>query len=168
MRFIVYLISFILFIELTLPKQNLYYKIEEILQKYDIIIDKEEFNNKFFGFELHNLNIYYKGIKSVNIKEIKSKYYFISLKDIRLDDTLKDMIPQNIKTIIFKIDYKKPYIITIYSFGDFGKIDGQINVLDRKIKIFLQTTKTIQKRYKKLLLGKFKYHQGKYIYEYQF
>ena len=63
---IVFVITWIAII-ILMPKQELYYKLEEELAKHEIILNEEEIDEGLFSLKLKQVTVYFKGIDVATI-----------------------------------------------------------------------------------------------------
>ncbi len=83
---------------LFLPKQSLYYKIEEELLKYDVVLSNEIITSSTFELKIENAILYIKGINIAKIDEINISYNGIDTlsKEIGYANVHIDIIKQSI------------------------------------------------------------------------
>ncbi len=67
--FIVLMVAW-LGILVLMPKQELYYKLEEELAKQDIKLNEAKINEGLFSLTLNQVNVYFKGINVATIEEV--------------------------------------------------------------------------------------------------
>lgn len=105
---IIYLILFIVFILWSVPKTNLYYWLEHQLTSYNIVIDGEQTKENLFSFVITDANIYH------------NKSLLLIANEIHLSLTVN------------------PSIINIVGDSKLGNIYGNINLIEKKITLYLQ------------------------------
>ncbi|MDQ7047109.1 MAG: hypothetical protein Q9M39_05635 [Sulfurovum sp.] len=120
-----------------MPKQELYYKLEEILYTQDIALNEKEVNENLFGLSLKNVNVYVKGINIANIEEITFFtvlfYSTVEVKGLSIDDSLKTMVPQKTEHAVFEHSVMAPSFVSVEALGSFGAMDGKIDLGARKV-----------------------------------
>lgn len=168
---ILYITIFIALLLIFLPKSSFYYLLENELEKNRIIISNEVLTEKYFSLDIHNAKIFFEGINVALIKKAKVQTYLVfnklNVEDIKVLDSLKHMVPSKIKNIqvIYSIlNFNK---LKIEANGDFGTIEGYINLLDRNIYINLNASNIMKNNYSQIL-NKMNLKDGRYIYEYKF
>ncbi len=171
LKLVIYIFVFIFCILIFLPKESLYNLLEKELYTQEIIISNEVRNEELLEFSINNYELYIKGIKVANINKSSffSLLFFtkIYISNIELDNSFKNMIPSpiiNIEISHLILDYNN---LKIKSIGKFGKINGIVDILNRKINIELQASKLMKESYFDIL-NKMKLKDGKYLYEYKF
>jgi hypothetical protein len=120
-----------------MPKQELYYTLEEALAKQEIALNEKKISEGMFGLTLEEVSVYVKGIKVATIKEIDVLtllfYTRLKLDTLHMDDSLKQMVPQETQEAIFSHSIVAPTQIKIEAQGSFGGMRGQTDVLNRTV-----------------------------------
>jgi hypothetical protein len=154
-----------------LPKVSIYNLLEQELSKQDIIVSDEKRDEKLLSLNIKDAKVFYKGIEGANISNVDFLSFFvyskIEVNDVKLLKSLSSFFPPDIKNIVLKhsvLDYKN---VDIYSAGDFGLLEGKINLLDRTLILTLEASSSMKKKYSRVL-NQMKLKEGKYIYEYRF
>jgi len=133
------LLVFWLALLVFMPKQALYFKLEKALEQKEIIISGEKIEEGFFSLTLKKPTIYVKGIKVATVDEIKFFtllfYTSVVFENLSLDDSLKAMAPQNTRVAILKHSWVTPLALCIDAEGDFGVIDGSVDIAEHKVHI---------------------------------
>jgi len=130
-----------------MPKQELYFKLEEALEGYDIKLNEEKVEEGFFSVTLKDVSVYVKGIDVATIKELKfSTFLFynrIALQALHLDETLKNMMPQETQQAVIVYSVLSPLKISIEASGSFGGMDGLADLRERKVRLDFNESKNI-------------------------
>lgn len=170
-KYLIYLVSLILFLLILLPKENIYFKIEQVLENQGVVISNEIFNNKLLGFDINAADVFYKELYFSNINRFDFQTYIISSKvkmdGIRFSNGFSKMIPTPIENITLThsiFDFKH---VKIDGNSSFGKLDGNIDLLSRKIILYFDATNSMKSRYSNVL-RMMKQKDGRYIYEYNY
>jgi hypothetical protein len=170
-KLFVYLLLFILFFLIFLPKESFYNFAEKELAKQNIILSNEIRIENLFSLDINKLKIYYEGIEGANIKNINVLSFFfyskVNIENIKLLDSLSSFFPPKIANINLShsiLDYEN---IDLIGNGDFGSVAGQINILSRTVTLNLKPSSKMKIKYSKIL-SQMKLKEGKYIYEYRF
>jgi len=117
--------SFLVF----LPKQNLYYLVEQKLKQYDIIISNEKFTSQLFGFRLQDATLHIKGI------------YISSLEDVNVSFLGVDVLSKEIGYATTTVNINTQSIIINF----------------KPTQHFIQKYKIILKNFKKQKMGVYQY-----------
>lgn len=165
--FLVFLISLFIF----LPKEGFYNLIEKEISKQNIIISDETKNSKTFGINIKNSEVYYDRINTAFIKDIDISTYFfytsLVIDTIRVSKSFENMLPSKIKMIKIEHSILAFDKIDIKADGEFGKFQGKILLLERRIIGELNPSKIMKSKYRNIL-KQFKLVEGKYKYEFKF
>lgn len=170
-KFFIYLIVFLTALFLFLPKEPLYNLLENQLQKNKIIISDEQREEKLFGIDIKKGDIYYEGINIANVNKLSfTSYLFytnIHVVDIRLLDSLKNIVPTPINELTIQHSVLEFDKILINANGTFGEAIGFVDLLNRKVEIELEASSKMKSSYSKFLQNMI-LREGKYTYEYKF
>jgi len=166
-----YLFVFILALLVFFPKQSVYNLIEQELAKNKVIISGEKRDEKLFALDIKDSDIYYEGINVANVNKTSFESYLVytklEIKDIRLLDSFKSMVPSpisNIKVEYSILDFKNA---KIKANGLFGKLNGNIDILNSVITLELEASSKMKSSYSKIL-RQMRLKEGKYLYEYRY
>jgi hypothetical protein len=131
-----------------MPKQELYYKLEEELAKYEIKLNEKKLDEGLFSVSLKDVTVYVKGIDVATIKEVKLCtflfYNRIKLQSLHLDETLKRMMPQVTQKAVIAYSVFSPLDVSIEASGSFGSIDGVADLSERKVRLDFNESKNIE------------------------
>ena len=171
LKIILYIFTFIFAIFLFLPKESLYNLLEKQLEKSSIIISNEKRDEKFFGLDILDGDIYYEKINVANVRKISLKTFLIyselKIDDIKLLKSLKSLAPSPIDEIVIKYSLLTFNKIDINAKGLFGELIGNIDILNRVITLELAASTNMKNSYLNILKN-MKLNEGKYYYEYKF
>ena len=170
-KLFIYFLIFLVFTLILLPKVSMYNLLEQELSKQNIIISDEKRDEKLLSLNVSDAKVYYQGIEGANINSITFfsflLYSKIEISDVKLLQSLSSFFPPYIKNIVLKhsvLDFKN---ISIYSLGDFGLLNGNIDLISRTLILKLEASSKMKKQYSRVL-KQMKLEEGKYIYEYRF
>jgi hypothetical protein len=142
--FIVFLLGVILF----MPKVNLYYTLENILQKEHIIIKEGALKDRWIQLDITDAVVFYDGIASVEVSSITVMpwllYHKVTMEDVRPTPEIARMFDAKANRVIMTYsvwDYKH---IMIEAEGDFGLLHGRLDVLAQKIYLLLEPSETFK------------------------
>ena len=144
---IVFVIAWIAIIVL-MPKQELYFKLEEELSKYDLILNEEEIDEGMFTLKLKQVSVYLKGINVATIEEIKvATFLFFScleVKSLEVDDSLKTMVPKNTKEARVTHSIISPLELAVTASGSFGDMQGHIDLNGRTMHLDFNQSRDLE------------------------
>jgi len=129
-----------------MPKRNLYYKVEQVLASQDVKINEGKIDEGLLGLQIDDAVIYIKGIDLIHLKEASFFsllfYSRMALKEIVLDDSLGNMLPNQLDEVTLSYAVWMPKHISISGRGEFGSFDGNVDLVHRQIHIdFAETGK---------------------------
>jgi len=130
-----------------MPKQELYYKLEETLHSQEVALNEEEIEEGLFGLSLKNVSVYVKGINVANIEEVNLFtllfYSCAEVKGLRMDDSLKTMVPQETQKAVLEHSVMAPFSVSVEAAGSFGTMTGEIDLNARKVHLDFNESKNI-------------------------
>ncbi len=135
-------------IVILMPKQELYYKLEEALDSYEIRLNEEKKNEGLFSLSLKGVTVYVKGINVATIDEVNLFtllfYNSVELRSLLVDDSLKTMIPQETTSAVLKHSILSPLDVSVAASGSFGSLMGNIDLNERTVHLDFNESKNIQ------------------------
>jgi len=147
-----------------MPKQALYYKLEEALLKYDIKINEKNIEEGLFSLTLHDSKVYVKGIQLATVEKIDFFtllfYTKVEVHTLLLDESLKNMAPTEIDEVEVTHALWNPLNISVDAQGSFGNVEGDASLMDRHIRLDFNETKNIE-----MLKGSLKQDEKGWFYE---
>lgn len=160
---------FMLFMLYLLPKENLYYLLEQSLKKQSVVLSNETVDDKGLQLELSGATLFYKGIESADIGKIRFDvfllYNAVVFKEIKLSTIAEAFIPLNIERIELKYTIFNPLHVVGKASGAFGEADIFLHLLDKKIRVILSPSEIMLQKYKNSLQKFIKSENGEYVYE---
>ena len=125
--------AFVLF----MPKRELYYKVEQELTTQDIKINEGSLNEGLFTLNIDDAVIYVKGIDLIHIKHTSFFsllfYSSMTLQEIVLDDSLKNMLPTRLDEATLSYVIWSPGHVKVTGKGSFGSFEGNIDLVQRQV-----------------------------------
>jgi hypothetical protein len=153
---------------LTLPKEGVWYKFEEFAQKESLVISGDEVRDNFINLNISNGEILFRNLSIANFGKITIyPFVFLNRIEIRNLRTGKDISQFGdyiFTEVTFNHDISAPEKIFFKGEGNFGKLNGRINVKKREIDVLLFPNKKTEKN--KQLMKNFKKDDslGGYLY----
>ncbi len=130
-----------------MPKQESYYKLEEALAKHEIKLNETNIDEGLFSLNLKDVTVYFKGINVATIEEVSLFtllfYNSIELQLLIVDDSLKKMLPQEIKSVVARHSILSPLEVSIDASGSFGSALGNIDLNEGKVRLDFNESKNI-------------------------
>lgn len=169
-------IFFILFFIYTaivfVPKKELYYFGERTLQDYKVYITGEKLSDYGLLFSLKNGNFFYDGIEGGEIESVNLLttlfYNSFTVKNIVINEDLRDFVPGNIDTVSAVYAFWLPHIVSLQGSGEFGEFDGEVNLINRKVSVLLKPSTLTVRKFSMQLRRFLKKTKEGYLYEYSF
>ena len=130
-----------------MPKQELYYKLEQELEKNDIKINEKRLESGLFSLTLHESDVYVKGIKLATVEKVNFFtllfYTTISMEQLHLDDSLKAMLPTQVDNANIVHAVWKPMSVDITSEGSFSGLEGMAHLGERTLRLDFNDSNSI-------------------------
>jgi uncharacterized membrane protein len=130
-----------------MPKQALYYKLEEVLLQNDIKINEQKIEEGLFSLTLYNSKVYVKGIELATVERIDFFtllfYTKVEVNQLLLDASLKNVAPSKIDELEAVHAIWNPVYLSLDAEGSFGNVSGQVSLLEKHIRMDFNETKNI-------------------------
>ena len=146
----------LIFLWLFAPKVELYYLLEKLLKEKNIIISNETITDTWYGLKIENADLYIAGAKIANTAELEFNFFFfyntLKINEIQMDKSLSNIAPKEINTFNAIYSIVEPLKIKLTGEGSFGVLDGNVNLIEKRVEILFPVAKelkTIQKFLKK-------------------
>lgn len=122
-----------------MPKKELYFKLEALLDQQGVKISGEKIQAGWFTLNVENLEIYVEGIKVATVKEASLFTLLaqsrISLEGIMLDSSLKQFAPQQTDEVVVGHSIFAPMRVWLEAKGDFGEGVGEALLDEKRLKM---------------------------------
>ncbi|HIC10303.1 MAG TPA: hypothetical protein EYO61_02965 [Campylobacterales bacterium] len=166
-----FLLSFYIVLIVALPKEGLWFKLEEVLKERNIVVDGEEVSDRYISLNIRNGEIVASDM-SVAIFENINIYPFLFFNRIDIENLQvgKDF-PQfgdiYLDNLIVTNSIVKPTKLLLDGNGSIGNFKGRIDISKRTIDILLYPSEKVKKM--RAVMRYFKeYKDGGYIYNGKF
>lgn len=168
-KFLVYLLFFILALMFFSPKISAYYFLESHIKPFGVIISGEELHDNGFSLDIEHADVSFKAIDSAKIEKINIKIYglynAVNIDGVKLSSTAASFIPLNVTSTKVYHTIFDPLIVYADAMGEFGEAEVRYDILTNGVKITLKPSKLMLRKYKNTLRGLSKDENGEYIYE---
>lgn len=159
---------FLLMLVVFAPKIAMYYALEKELQKENIVISQEHINDRWLDLDVRNGTLFYEEIEAGMIERIHVLpllfYNRISISNARFSSEMNNFFPQKIERIDTTYSVINPLAVQIRGEGDFGTIEGEVDLMESKLVLTLTPSGSASKQYA-TLMRKFKKEGDVYIHE---
>lgn len=150
-----------------MPKQEIYYFLEQELAKKDIKISSEKISEGWFTFSVKEPSVYVRGIKVATVKELHIFtllfYTRGSLEGLLLDSSLERFAPGEIDQVLLTHSAVNPFNVTVSGNGAFGEAEGSVNLKEDHLSLKFSENKNLG-----MLRSKLKKDGERWIYETSF
>jgi len=165
------MVVFVYLVIFFAPKKELFFVVEKTIKPFGVAINNEKVEDFGLLIKLKKADIVVKDIKIAHIKTISLLplifYNSLNIEPFSLSEDLNDFVPKNIQNISLTYSILHPKKLFVKAKGDFGKANGDIDIVQRKVKILFNFSGAVMQKYKKLLRNFKKTKEG-YVYEYRF
>jgi len=132
---------------LFMPKEEIYFKIEQELVKHDIELNEESRSEGVFSLSLKNVTVYVKGIPLATVEEIDFFtllfYTSIHFEILMIDESLKTMTPTEIENLLISQSVLAPLSLSVKAEGPFGEASGSVDLGNRMLHMDFNDTKAL-------------------------
>jgi len=152
-----FLITFYIAFIAFMPKQELYFYLEQQLKKNGVTIYNESFKETPLALQVSNAIIEYEGVDVAQFNMLTIKAYLfintLELEHLELLDLAKKALDIEIEKLEAKHTILKPFLITLQATGSFGSATGYINLKARVLHIDITDAQNILNLKKFLVKG---------------
>jgi len=152
---ILFVVWFVLI--LFMPKEEIYFRVEQELVKNEIVLNEESRNEGLFSLSLKNVTVYVKGIPLVTAEEINFFtllfYTCINVETLMIDESLKTMTPTEVEHLHISQNILSPSDLKVKAEGPFGQASGSVDLNQRMFHMDINDTKGLGMLKSKLKQG---------------
>lgn len=168
-KFFAYCAFFIVMVYIFFPKQNLYYKMQEIAVEYKVKVFENQIKENLFSLELLDGKLIYEGIEAAKFQKAEIMllgfYNSVHVRSITLSGVVKNFLPQKIEQIDVSYSFLHPLAVRFWIKGDFGTAEGYYEIKENKIIVNLHPSKMMKMHFRSSLREFKKLKDGVYSYE---
>jgi hypothetical protein len=129
---------------LFMPKSELYYTLEKKLSEKDITLNEQRIDEGLFSLVVEDITVYVKGIPLASIDKMDFFtllfYSSITIDRVELDEVLHTKAPKLTKELKATHMIFTPTSLSLDANGTFGTVEGDVDLLDKKVHIdFIET-----------------------------
>jgi hypothetical protein len=133
---------------LFMPKEEMYYKVEKILDAQDITLNEKSIEAGVFSLSIKDVTVYVKGIALVHIDEIDFftllVYNTLHIDNLFVDEVLHSKVPAKTKEAVLTYQILSPLTVSVDANGSFGYAEGSIDLNHKKLHIDFVKSKEIE------------------------
>jgi len=131
-----------------MPKQALYYKMEETLATQEVVLNETSIEEGLFSLTLHQVTVYVKGIPVATVEEVKffTLLFFsrLSVDTLLLDDSLKKMLPTKLNHAEITHSVASALNVIVHAQGSFDALEGNIDLGTSSVRLDFNESKNIE------------------------
>ena len=131
-----------------MPKEELYFKLEQALAEKGIKINEKSIDEGLFTLTLNEADVYAKGIKIASIEKTSFFtllfYTKVALGKVQIDESFKNMLPTQIEEATATHGIWNPMHVEIHAQGGFGAADGMVAFSKRTVRLDFNQTLGIE------------------------
>lgn len=144
---LLFLVMLLLGLYIFMPKTEVYYKLEEMLQQKNIVIGNEKIESTLRSFKVMHPVVYFQGAKLARAENVVVKPYLlvnsVNLKDVEPLGIAKELGDVTIDRAILKQSILKPLFVKVAANGSFGEAHGYIDLKQHLVHIDIANPKNI-------------------------
>lgn len=168
-KFFFYSAFFIVMLYLFFPKENLYYKMQEIALEYKVKVFENQVKENLFSLELLDGKLLYEEIEAARFEKAEIMllgfYNSVHIHSVTLSGIVKNFLPQKIRQIDVSYSLLHPLAVRFWVKGDFGTAEGFYEIKENKIIINLNPSEIMKMHFRSSLREFKKQENGVYSYE---
>jgi hypothetical protein len=155
----------------SMPREGLWFKMEEFLYSQKTIIDGETISNTPYSLVIENANLVYENMSALTFKEgeIVALLFYnqINLTDLRTGADFSQFKNLSLDSLQIEHSVIKPTKLMLRGAGEIGEFKGRVDVVEKTIDILLYPSDKFKKM--RAVMGYFKKHEnGGYVYNGKF
>jgi len=174
LKLFIYIFVMVALIIVFLPKVNAYYAAEKMMKDKQVYITDEKVVDNGLSLELIDAKVYFDKLELMKVENIKLSpwilYNTLELNYIDINEGFSDFLPQDINSVKVEHFFYNPLYIKLSGDSSDSFFNGEVDILNRMIRVHLNVGVKSEKKYKNLLkkLRKEPEEEGGYYYEYKF
>jgi len=140
------LLSFYLAIVFLMPKVSLYYTLKTLLAQQHVVLQQTKVKDRWFDLKISGLKLYYDGIESAEVETVKILPWLffnqIKAENLKAGKDVKKMFDFQADEVLIRHSVIAPFVAEISASGNFGKIDGTLELKKGKLKLICEPSKS--------------------------
>jgi Cu/Ag efflux protein CusF len=147
-KFLLVLFSLYLAIVFLMPKVELYYTLKSFFQPQHIVLAQDSVKDRWFDLKIENLKLLYDGIESAEAETVTVMpwlfYNRLSAANVRAGKDVRKMFDFNAEEVLVTHSVISPFIAKVSAFGNFGKVEGKVDLQAGKVKLICEPSKSFK------------------------
>ena len=165
---ILWTLLFVYLLLIFLPKAGLYYLAERQLEKMHVVISGETVSEGPFSLYLKGGTLYFQSIRAARLGEVSLTtmlfYNRFAVGPFTLGEDVGTLLPPKVSGLSATHSVLMPHKIFLKGDGEFGSVDGEVDLFARRTTIRFSPTPVISSKYR-AFLRYFKRTKEGYLYE---
>lgn len=165
-----YVLYILIIAIILIPKEKFYFTFESFLSDYHISISNEDLMNRLFYLDVDNGSVVMDNQEVATIEHIRiTPLIFmnqLTVSSVSISPSYRSFIPGKIDSLVLTYSLLHPLSVSIEGDGDFGHCEGNVDILEQKIKVVFDATSQLR-RYP-LLTSQLHQEKGGLVYESDF
>jgi hypothetical protein len=170
LRSSVALLTFYIALIVTLPKSEIWYKIESELYKNRVVVDGETLNETLTTLNVENGNVLFEALSIANFDKkslfLTLLYNQISVKNLQLGEDTASFKDFFFEDLYITHSIISPMVLSLSGHGNFGELKGRFNLETKQIDLLVQPSDRLKKE--RTVMKHLKKHEKGYIYNAKF
>ncbi len=163
-----YLLLFLSALLYFLPKEHLYYLVQQTLQEQKITLTQKQLHETPFGIELHAVTLSYEGVPVAKIKDIRvtlfGLYDSVKAEGVELSSLASSYIPPKLSFVMANYSVLHPLAIDTVAQGVFGSLKAVLHLQEKKVLATVKPSHIFQTNYGRSLRYLHRKKDGEYSY----
>jgi hypothetical protein len=151
MKVLFYLFAGFIMILAVMPKIQLYYFGEQMLERHGIVLDSEAISEGLASLSLEHGSIYVKGVHGADFGEAELESWLfntsLDVHNVTLDDLSSNFIPPHIDAITLDYSLIRPMRVMINAEGAFGVLSGNYQLLENRLELNITPSEMMLQNY---------------------
>lgn len=144
-KFLIIVMSTYIALVLLMPKTELFYTLKKLLQKEHVVMTQEQVHDRWFDLKIEGLKLYYDGIESAKAADVEvAPWLFwnrLVANDVEAGSDLRKMFDFKADRVAVVQSILSPLHASLYAEGNFGTIEGTIDLKAGKVRVVCEPTK---------------------------
>ena len=137
------------------PMSNLYFLAERTLQKKNLFMNEKQIDQTFVFTTITDGEAYFEDIQALRFKSLELSLWLLynsfHIENITIGEALRDFLPLKIDFVSVNYSIFNPLNISIAGKGDFGDLDGSVDLLGKKARFDIKASEKMKDSFQKTL-----------------
>ena len=151
-----------------LPKEHLYYLVQQKLQEQKITLTQKQLRETPFGVELQEVSVSYEGVPVATAKDVSVTlfvfYDAMKAEGIELSSLASSYLPPKLSFVKANYSLVHPLTIDAVAQGAFGSLQAAFNFKEKKLQATVKPSHVLKANYGRSLRYLQRKKDGEYSY----